>query len=154
TGCCSVSDVDDARRVARALGIQHHVFNFGDRFTADVVEPYIAAHAGGITPNPCIECNRHLKFDKLLRRAHALGFDSIATGHHARIVERADGSRRIARGADAGKDQSYVLYMLEQHQLAATMLPVGGLTKADVRAIATDLTLPTAAKPDSQDVCF
>jgi len=154
TGCCSVSDVDDARRVARVLGIQHHVFNFGDRFTADVVEPYIAAHAGGITPNPCIECNRHLKFDKLLRRAHALGFDSIATGHHARIVERADGSRRIARGADAGKDQSYVLYMLEQHQLAATMLPVGGLTKADVRAIATDLTLPTAAKPDSQDVCF
>src|SRR5690348_943768 len=119
TGCCSVSDVDDARRVARALGIQHHVFNFGDRFTADVVEPYVAAHADGNTPNPCIECNRHLKFDKLLRRAHALGFDSIATGHHARIVERTDGSRRVARGADTGKDQSYVLYMLDQQQLAA-----------------------------------
>ncbi len=154
TGCCSVSDVDDARRVARALGIQHHVFNFGDRFTADVIGPYVAAHATGDTPNPCIECNRHLKFDKLLRRARGLGFDAIATGHHARVVVRDDGSRRVARGADAGKDQSYVLYMLGQEQLAATLLPVGELTKATVRAIADDLALPTATKPDSQDVCF
>jgi tRNA-specific 2-thiouridylase len=154
TGCCSVSDVDDARRVARAIGIQHHVFNFGDRFTTDVIGPYVAAHAAGDTPNPCIECNRHLKFDKLLRRAHGLGFDAIATGHHARIVVRDDGSRRLARGADAAKDQSYVLYMLGQEQLAATLLPVGDLTKAAVRALADDLDLPTAAKPDSQDVCF
>src|SRR5947209_12480125 len=108
-GCCSVSDVDDARRVARVLGIDHHVFNFGDRFDADVVAPYVAAHSSGNTPNPCIECNRHLKFDKLLVRARALGFDAIATGHHARIVDRADGTRRIARGADHRKDQSYVL---------------------------------------------
>jgi tRNA-uridine 2-sulfurtransferase len=154
TGCCSVSDVDDARRVARVLGIEHHVFNFGDRFTADVIGPYVSAHAAGDTPNPCIECNRHVKFDKLLRRARGLGFDAIATGHHARVVRRGDGSRRVARGVDTGKDQSYVLYMLGQADLAATLLPVGELTKATVRAIADDLDLPTATKPDSQDVCF
>jgi len=154
TGCCSVSDVDDARRVARVLGIDHHVFNFGDRFDADVVAPYVAAHALGHTPNPCIECNRHLKFDKLLVRARALGFENIATGHHARIVERTDGARRIARGADHAKDQSYVLYMLGQDQLRATLLPVGAMTKDAVRAMAARLDLPTAVKPDSQDVCF
>jgi tRNA-specific 2-thiouridylase len=154
TGCCSVSDVDDARRVARALGLDHHVFNFGDRFTADVIGPYVSAHAVGDTPNPCIECNRHVKFDKLLRRARGLGFDAIATGHHARVIDRDDGSRRVARGVDTGKDQSYVLYMLGQTQLAATLLPVGELTKATVRAIADELDLPTATKPDSQDVCF
>ena len=154
TGCCSVSDVDDARRVARVLGIDHHVFNFGDRFDADVVAPYVAAHAAGHTPNPCIECNRHLKFDKLLVRARALGFDAIATGHHARIVERPDGTRRVARGADHAKDQSYVLYMLGQEQLRETLLPVGDITKDMVRSIAARLGLPTAVKPDSQDVCF
>ena len=111
-GCCSVADVDDARRVADQLGIDHHVFNFGDDFDRHVVEPYVAAHAAGRTPNPCIECNRHLKFDRLLRRAEALGFDAVATGHHARVVERPDGTRRIARGADGAKDQSYVLHML------------------------------------------
>jgi tRNA-specific 2-thiouridylase len=154
TGCCSVSDVDDARRVARVLGIDHHVFNFGDRFDADVVAPYVAAHTTGLTPNPCIECNRHLKFDKLLVRARALGFDAIATGHHARIVSRADGARRIARGADPAKDQSYVLYMLGQEQLQDTLLPVGDITKDTVRSMAAELELPTAVKPDSQDVCF
>ncbi len=154
TGCCSVSDVDDARRVAQQLGIDHHVFNFGDDFDAHVVEPYVGAHREGHTPNPCIECNRHLKFDKLLRRAAALGFDAIATGHHARIVTRADGTLAVARGADARKDQSYVLYMLGQSQLARTLLPVGDRTKADVRAVAAHLGLRTAAKSDSQDVCF
>jgi len=154
TGCCSVSDVDDARRVARSLGIDHHVFNFGDRFAADVIEPYVAAHVAGDTPNPCIECNRHLKFDKLLRRARALGFEAVATGHHARVVVHDDGSRRVARGVDVSKDQSYVLYMLDQDQLAATLLPIGDLTKPAVRAIADALDLPTASKPDSQDVCF
>jgi tRNA-specific 2-thiouridylase len=149
-----VSDVDDARRVARVLGIDHHVFNFGDRFDADVVAPYAAAHAAGHTPNPCIECNRHLKFDKLLVRGRALGFDAIATGHHARIVEHADGTRRIARGADNAKDQSYVLYMLGQAQLRDTLLPVGDITKDAVRSLAAELGLPTAVKPDSQDVCF
>ncbi|MEY2464842.1 MAG: tRNA-uridine 2-sulfurtransferase [Acidimicrobiaceae bacterium] len=154
TGCCSVSDVDDARRVAQQLGIDHHVFNFGDDFDAHVVGRYVDDHRAGRTPNPCIECNRHLKFDKLMRRASALGFDTVATGHHARVVTRPNGSRRVARGADAAKDQSYVLYMLGQRQLARTLLPVGDRTKADVRAIAAEMGLRTATKPESQDVCF
>ncbi len=152
--CCSVADVDDARQVARRLGIEHHVFNFGDDFDRHVVDPYVAAHAAGRTPNPCIECNRHVKFDRLLRRADALGFDAVATGHHARVVERPDGTRRVARGADRSKDQSYVLHMLDQAQLARVRLPIGDLTKAEVRAHADRLGLVTAAKPDSQDVCF
>jgi tRNA-specific 2-thiouridylase len=153
-GCCSVADVDDARRVAQQLDIAFHVFNFGDDFTAHVVEPYVRAHAAGHTPNPCIECNRHLKFDRLLRRAAALGFPAVATGHHARVVERTDGTRRIARGADRAKDQSYVLHMLTPAQLDALVLPIGHLTKDQVRAEAARLGLRTAAKPDSQDVCF
>jgi tRNA-specific 2-thiouridylase len=154
TGCCSVADVDDARRVAQHLGVDHHVFSFGDEFDAHVVAPYIDAHAGARTPNPCIECNRHLKFDRLLRRALALGFDAIATGHHARIVTAPDGTRCVARGADIAKDQSYVLYVLDQHQLARSLFPVGDLTKADVRAVAASLGLRTASKADSQEVCF
>ncbi|MFL6206552.1 MAG: tRNA 2-thiouridine(34) synthase MnmA [Acidimicrobiales bacterium] len=154
TGCCSVADVDDARWVARRLGIEHHTFSFTDDFDDHVVAPYVADHAAGRTPNPCIECNRHLKFDRLVRRADALGFDAIATGHHARIVERDDGSRRVARGADRAKDQSYVLHMLDPATLSRTRLPVGELTKAEVRAHAARLGLGTAAKPDSQDVCF
>ena len=153
TGCCSVADVDDARRVAQQLGIDHFVFNFGDDFSAAVVEPYVAAHAAGRTPNPCVECNRSLKFDRLLRRAHALGFDALATGHHARVGRR-DGAWRLRRGADAAKDQSYVLHMLGQEALAHTLLPVGHLDKVDVRRRAAALGLRTAAKPDSQDVCF
>lgn len=154
SGCCSVSDVDDARRAADALGIDHHTFNFGDAFTDHVVGPYAEAHRAGRTPNPCIECNRHIKFAAVDERARALGFAAIATGHHARIVERADGTRRIARGADAAKDQSYVLHMLDQDRLARTLLPVGTMTKAAVRAEAARLGLRTATKPDSQDVCF
>ncbi len=154
TGCCSVSDVIDARRVADTLGIDHHVFNFGEDFSTRVVEPYVEDHAAGRTPNPCVECNRHIKFDRLLRRAEALGFDAVATGHHARVVCRADGTRRLARGADAAKDQSYVLYMLDQTVLAKVLLPVGEMTKQRVRALATELGLRTATKPDSTDVCF
>lgn len=153
TGCCSVSDVDDARRVADQLGIAHHVFNFGDDFERFVVEPYVEAHARGLTPNPCIECNRFLKFDKLLRRATALGFDLVATGHHARVVEADDGPR-VARGADLSKDQSYVLHMLSAEQLRRVRLPLGAMTKDDVRRLAAELGLRTADKPDSQDVCF
>ena len=153
-GCCSVADVEDARRVADHLGLDHHVFNFGPDFDRHVVAPYVAAHAGGRTPNPCIECNRHLKFDRLLERAEVLGFDAVATGHHARVVRRADGTRRVARGADGAKDQSYVLHMLDQAALGRVLLPVGDLTKAEVRDRAADLGLRTAAKPDSQDVCF
>ena len=135
SGCCSVSDVDDARRVADHLGLDHHVFNFGPDFERHVVEPYVRDHRAGRTPNPCIECNRHLKFDRLVRRADQLGFDAVATGHHARIAARA-GRLRVARGADQGKDQSYVLHMLDQATLARTLFPIGGLTKDRVRAMA------------------
>ncbi|MBX3312905.1 MAG: tRNA 2-thiouridine(34) synthase MnmA [Actinobacteria bacterium] len=154
SGCCSVSDVDDARRVADRLGIDHHTFNFADEFTTHVVGPYAADHAAGRTPNPCIECNRHLKFDAVDERARALGFDAVATGHHARIVERPDGTFRVARGADRAKDQSYVLHVLDQERLARTILPIGHLTKDEVRSLAAGLDLRTATKPDSQDVCF
>ncbi len=153
SGCCSVADVEDARWVAQQLGLTHHVFNFTDDFETHVVGPYAAAHAEGRTPNPCIECNRHLKFDRFLDRAVKLGFDAIATGHHARVT--ADGDRfELRRAVDAAKDQSYVLAMLGQSQLARVLLPVGDLTKAEVRAHAAALGLRTAAKPDSQDVCF
>jgi tRNA-specific 2-thiouridylase len=154
TGCCSVADVDDARRVADRLGIEHHVFNFTGEFDRHVVTPYADAHARGLTPNPCIECNRHLKFDAFLDRAMRLGFDAIATGHHAR-VDRSDGRRaRLLRGRDARKDQSYVLACLTGRQLDRLLLPVGELTKDEVRSIALTRGLATASKPDSQDVCF
>ncbi len=153
TGCCSVSDVDDARWVANQLGIEHHVFNFGDDFERRVVAPYVADHMAGRTPNPCVECNRHLKFGRLLRRAEALGFDMLATGHHARVVSTTAG-RRVARGADRRKDQSYVLHMLDGPVLARLLLPVGAMTKDEVRRAARRRGLVTAAKPDSQDVCF
>jgi len=153
SGCCSVADVDDARRVAQQLEIAHHVFAFSDDFDEHVVAPYVADHAAGRTPNPCIECNRHLKFDRFLRRATRLGFDAIATGHHARIAA-GPGGLQLRRGADRAKDQSYVLHVLGQAQLARTLLPVGDLRKDQVRARATALGLRTATKPDSQDVCF
>ena len=153
SGCCSVSDVDDARRVAQQLGIDHLVFNFSDDFQRTVVDPYVNDHARGITPNPCIECNRHLKFDRLFDRADVLGFDAVATGHHARI-ESIDGAWRLLRGHDAAKDQSYVVHMLDQERLARCLFPVGTMTKAEVRGHAERLGLRTAHKPDSQDVCF
>jgi tRNA-uridine 2-sulfurtransferase len=153
TGCCSVADVDDARRVAQQLDIDHLVFNFSDDFHTHVVDPYVRAHADGLTPNPCIECNRHLKFDRLSERADLLGFDAIATGHHARIATVGD-RYFVHRGADSAKDQSYVVHMLPQRELRRTMFPVGHLTKAQVRDRAADLGLRTAEKPDSQDVCF
>jgi tRNA-specific 2-thiouridylase len=152
SGCCSVADVDDARRVAQQLGIEHHVFNLSEDFDRHVVAPYVDAHARGRTPNPCIECNRSLKFDRLLQRSDRLGFDRLATGHHARVGE--GGRLRLRRGADPAKDQSYVLSMLDQAALARVVFPVGELTKDEVRAQARRLGLRTADKPDSQDVCF
>ena len=155
TGCCSVADVDDARRVAQQLGLDHVVFNFGDDFSAHVVEPYLEAYVAGRTPNPCVECNRHLKFARLAGRAEQLGFDALATGHHARVLAPAGAAGwRLGRGADRAKDQSYVLHMLGQPDLARTLLPVGQLSKAEVRARAAALGLRTAGKADSQDVCF
>jgi tRNA-uridine 2-sulfurtransferase len=153
TGCCSVADVDDARRVADQLGLVHHVFNFTDEFDRRVVDPYVHAHVEGRTPNPCIECNRSVKFGFLLDRARRLGFDVLATGHHARVVRGPDGCR-LMRGADRAKDQSYVLAMLTSDKLGRILLPVGEMTKAAVRERATHLGLRTATKPDSQDVCF
>jgi tRNA-specific 2-thiouridylase len=153
SGCCSVSDVEDARRVAQQLGLAHHVFNFTDDFDRHVVEPYVADHAAGVTPNPCVACNRHLKFDRLLRRADQLRFDAVATGHYARVVQT-DGRYQLRRGLDPAKDQSYVLHMLSQDQLRRVLLPIGDMTKSDVRAHAHRLGVRTAAKPDSQDVCF
>jgi len=154
SGCCSVSDVDDARRVAQQLDIDHLVFNFGDDFNAHVVDPYVRDHALGVTPNPCIECNRHVKFDRLLVRAEQLGFDAVATGHHARIGRRANGSLTLERGFDAAKDQSYVVHMLDQDALGRTLFPVGDIDKTEVRRLAGEMSLRTASKPDSQDVCF
>lgn len=155
SGCCSVADVEDARRVAAQLGIPHYVFNLTDTFDEHVVRPYVDAYANARTPNPCVECNRSIKFGALFERMNALGFDALATGHHARIVndDRVH-HPRLARGRDAAKDQSYVLYMLERRQLERTLLPVGELTKADVRAEAERRGLRTAAKAESMDVCF
>jgi tRNA-specific 2-thiouridylase len=153
TGCCSVSDVDDARRAADTLGLEHVVFNFSEDFDAHVVAPYVSAHVAATTPNPCIECNRHVKFARLAERAALLGFDAVATGHHARIARRGD-RFTLERGADRAKDQSYVVHMLGQDDLARTLFPIGMLTKDAVRRKASELGLRTATKPDSQDVCF
>ncbi len=154
SGCCSVSDVDDARWVAQQLDIEHHVFNFGDEFNEHVVAPFVDTHRTGGTPNPCIECNRHIKFDIFFERASVLGFDKIATGHYARVAELADGTFRMQRSIDPLKDQSYVLHMLGQDVLSRLVLPVGGWHKPDLRGEAQKRGLLTAAKPDSQDVCF
>ena len=154
SGCCSVADVEDARRVADQLGMVHRVFNFATEFEEKVVGPYVRGHAEGRTPNPCIECNRHIKFDRLFDRARALGFDAVATGHHARCERTPEGRYRLCRGADPLKDQSYVLAMLGQAHLARALFPVGEMTKDEVRAEALRLGLRTATKPDSQDVCF
>jgi tRNA-specific 2-thiouridylase len=154
TGCCAVSDVEDARRSAAQIGIDHHVFDWTEDFQRLVVDPYVQDHAAGRTPNPCVECNRHLKFDRFLARAGLLGFDAVATGHHARVVRRGGRAPRIARGADRAKDQSYVLHPLCGTDLGRVLLPVGEMTKAEVRSRAAALGLRTAAKPDSQDVCF
>ena len=153
SGCCSVSDVEDARRVAAQLGVPHYVFNFREAFDEEIVNPYVAAYAAGTTPNPCIECNRTMKWGRLLDRSDQLGFEYLVTGHHARVVATADGAR-LGRGDDPMKDQSYVLYMLSESQIARTLLPVGHMTKTEVRAHAERLGLRTASKAESMDVCF
>jgi tRNA-uridine 2-sulfurtransferase len=153
SGCCSVSDVEDARRVAAQLGIPHYVFNFSDAFAAAVVDPYVDAYASGETPNPCVECNRTMKFGSVLERARQLDYDFVATGHYARIVASDDGPA-LARAADPAKDQSYVLYMLGADELSRSLFPVGELAKAEVRERARTLGLRTAEKRESMDVCF
>jgi tRNA-specific 2-thiouridylase len=154
SGCCSVSDVEDARRASTRIGIDHHVFNFTEEFEAAVVRPYVDDHFAGRTPNPCVECNRHLKFSAFLDRALRLGFDAVATGHHARVGRDAGGSLRLLRGRDSRKDQSYVLSCLTAGQLEHVLLPIGELEKTEVRRLAAEWDLAVAGKPDSQEVCF
>ena len=152
--CCTLDDVEDAREVARKMGIPHYVFNFSDDFEEKVIRRFIAAYERGETPNPCIDCNRFLKFDKLRRRARELNCDYIATGHYARILEDGVGGFRLAKAADLSRDQSYVLYPIPREQLAQTLFPLGGLTKAEVREIAEREGFVNARKHDSQDICF
>lgn len=152
-GCCSLDDIDDARRVAYKLGIEHLVFNFTDVFEKTVMDYFAEAYLNGKTPNPCIACNRHVKFDAMLRRAMELDFDYVATGHYASIRQREDG-RYLLEQVDAAKDQSYVLYGMTQFQLAHTLLPIAGYEKSRIRQLALEADLPVAHKPDSQDICF
>ena len=151
--CCTLDDVEDAREVARRLGIPHYVFNFSDDFEEKVIRSFVDAYERGETPNPCIDCNRFLKFDRLFRRARELGCGRIATGHYARILDGPDGPC-MRKATDLSRDQSYVLYPLPQGQLGRTLFPLGGLTKAEVRAIAQDQGFVNARKHDSQDICF
>jgi tRNA-specific 2-thiouridylase len=152
-GCCTLGDAEDARRVAAQLDIPYYVLDYVDEFTTAVVEPFADGYLKGITPNPCIECNRRVRFSALLERTEDLGCEVLVTGHHAR-VENHDGVYRLRMAVDGTKDQSYVLHMLDQSALSRIRLPVGELNKSDVRAIAAEMGLRTASKPDSQDICF
>lgn len=153
SSCCSLEDVEDARSVAYRLGMPFYVFNFSDDFRVKVMDAFVEAYEHGLTPNPCIECNRHLKFDRFLRRAQELGCAYIVTGHYAQIAEK-KGRYLLKKAADAAKDQTYFLYTLTQEQLAHTRFPLGRLTKAEVRAIAEEKGFINAKKHDSQDICF
>lgn len=153
SACCSLESAEDARRVAFGLDMPFYVWNFSDEFRCEVIDRFAAAYAAGRTPNPCIDCNRYLKFGALLRRARALGFDALATGHYAR-VEKSDGQYLLKKAADETKDQSYVLYMLSQAELSLLRLPLGELRKSETRQIAARQGFAVARKPDSQDLCF
>lgn len=153
--CCSLSDVEDARSVCYRLGIDHFVFNFKEAFRKKVINQFTESYLNGKTPNPCIECNRHIKFDKMLRRAEELGFDYIATGHYAeRIYDYKTNRYILKRPKDRSKDQTYVLYGLTQYQLSKTLFPLGEYEKSDIRRIAEAAGLINSRKPDSQDICF
>ena len=153
--CCSAEDAEDGRGVAYRLGMNFYVFNETERFRRDVIDRFTDEYSAGRTPNPCIDCNRCLKFGALLERALTLGYDYLATGHYARVdFDAASGRYRLLRGRDGRKDQSYVLYQLTQHQLAHLLLPVGEYDKPAVREIARQAELRNADKEDSQDICF
>lgn len=153
--CCSLDDIEDARSVCRRLGIPYTVYNFKDSFREQVIGRFISAYENGATPNPCIDCNRYIKFEKLMRRAEELGYDKVVTGHYARVeydVER--GRWLLKRAVDLSKDQSYVLYSLTQAQLGRVLFPLGGMTKEQTREVADSLGFINAGKRDSQDICF
>ena len=152
-GCCTADDAADARSVARRVGIPFHVFNMTDDFRREVIDRFVSRYLAGRTPNPCVDCNRTMKFALLRRRGEELGYDCLATGHYARIEYR-DGRWTLRKARDPSKDQSYVLYHLTQAELAKTLFPLGDLTKSEARALAAENGFLNAAKPDSQDICF
>lgn len=152
--CCTPGQMADARRIANMLDIPFYVLDTRDVFRRQIVDFYIEGHRRGVTPNPCLECNRHIRFDWLQGHALALDADYLATGHHARIRRGQDGSYRLLRAVDGQKDQSYVLSVLGQKQLAHALFPIGDYLKSEVRELAREFGLPTAAKQDSQDLCF
>ena len=152
--CCSLDDVEDARAVAYDLGMPYYVLNFTEEFDEKVIRKFVQVYQNGGTPNPCIDCNRYLKFDHLLNRARELGCDYIATGHYVQRWQDESGRWGLRKNDDPGKDQSYVLYSLTQDQLAHTLFPLGGMHKDAVRAIAEEQGLCNARKHDSQDICF
>ncbi|ACD22606.1 tRNA 2-thiouridine(34) synthase MnmA [Clostridium botulinum] len=152
-GCCSLSAVEDARRVCDKLDIPFYVLNFRDSFKKKVIEPFIQEYIDGRTPNPCIECNKHLKFDELLRKAQGIGVDYIATGHYAKI-DKKDDRYMLIRSDDDRKDQTYALYNFTQDQLAHTLMPCGEYTKDRIREIAKEIGLAVHNKKDSEEICF
>ncbi len=151
--CCSVEDIDDARSAADALGIPHYVVNMEQEFSENVVDYFVAEYSRGRTPNPCLPCNEHVKFRALLQRAEAMEARYLATGHYAQVVE-SQGVYRLYRARDEAKDQSYVLYMLGQRDLARVRFPISAFEKDEIRELATEMGLPNASKPDSADICF
>ena len=153
-GCCGLSAVDDARRVAQVLDIPYYVMNFKDEFKCKVMDYFVEEYLVGRTPNPCIACNRYVKWESMLRRSLEIGADYIATGHYARIAQMPGGRYTVRNSVTAKKDQTYALYNLTQEQLAHTLMPVGEYTKDEIRKIAEEAGLPVAHKPDSQEICF
>ncbi len=153
-GCCTIEDAGDARRVADVLGIPFYVWDMAERFHRDVVEDFTREYAAGRTPNPCLRCNEKIKFSALLDKAVALGFDAVATGHYAQVVETPDGHRQLHRAVDLAKDQSYVLGVLTQDQLDRAFFPLGDTTKPQIRLEAAERGFYVAQKPDSHDICF
>lgn len=153
-GCCGLSAVEDARRVAAALDIPYYVMNFREEFKKNVIDYFADSYVNGQTPNPCIACNRYVKWEALLKRSISIGADYIATGHYARVEQLPNGRYALRRSATAAKDQTYALYNLTQEQLKRTLMPVGEYTKEEVRQIAEKIGLLVADKPDSQDICF